>query len=95
MLAPLLRLLDSFVPAGRRSEEASCNGVALSPREQWLLFPLVSPAALDSLSLLFQRLGSHALALSQRVASPLRLFFLRCYREYDVFVTLHALRCLR
>lgn len=95
ILAPLLRLLESFVPAGRRSEEASCNGIALSPREQWLLFPLVYPPTLDVLALLFQRLGSHTLVLSQRVATPLRLFFLRCYREYDVWITIQTLFCIR
>ena len=95
VLAPLLRLLESFVPAGRRSEEASCNGIALSPREQWLLFPLVYPHALDALALLIQRLGSHTLVLSQRIATPLRLFFLRCYREYDVWIPIKTLFCIR
>ena len=47
ILTTLLSLLDLFVPKGRRGEEASVDGVALSPKEQWLLYPLLYPAVFE------------------------------------------------
>ena len=95
LVSTLLHLLDCFVPAGRRGEEASCNGTALSPREQWLLFPLVYPSVLDALAFTFRRIGSQVLVVSQDVVTSLRMFFLRCYREYDVSITIHTMQCIR
>lgn len=47
ILSTLLSIFDLFVPKGRRNEEASLNGVALSPKEQWLLYPLLYPAVFE------------------------------------------------
>lgn len=47
MISTLLSLLELFVPKGRRTEEASVDGMALSPKEQWLVFPLIYPAVLQ------------------------------------------------
>lgn len=43
----LLSLIEAYVPLGRRSEEASINGIALSPHDQWLLLPSLYVVALQ------------------------------------------------
>ena len=43
----LLSLIEAYVPSGRRSEEASINGIAHSPHDQWLLLPSLYPVALQ------------------------------------------------
>ena len=47
VFSSLLSLLDLFVPKGRREEEASLNGYALSPKEQWILYPLLYPSVFN------------------------------------------------
>ena len=48
VVATLQQLLEVFVPPARRGEEASATGVSLSPRDQWLLWPLVYPLACEA-----------------------------------------------
>ena len=43
VVATLQQLLEVYVAPGRRGEEVSATGVSLSPRDQWLLWPLVYP----------------------------------------------------
>lgn len=47
LISTLLSLLAVFVPKGRRNDEASIDGIALSPKEQWLVFPLLFPQVFE------------------------------------------------
>lgn len=94
VISTLLSLLELFVPKGRRTEEASVDGMALSPKEQWLVFPLIYPAVLQvsfrvclliqTMSVVIDVMGSLILVTIQQLARGLKLFFLRFYREYDI-----------
>ena len=43
VVTTLQSLLDAYVPPARRTEEAAAVSLALSPREQWIVFQLVYP----------------------------------------------------
>ena len=47
VVATLQQLLEVYVAPGRRGEEAPATGVSLSPRDQWLLWPLVYPVVCE------------------------------------------------
>ena len=47
LISTLLSLLALFVPKGRRNDEASIDGVALSPKEQWLIIHLLFPQVFE------------------------------------------------
>lgn len=39
--------LEAYIPPGRRMEEAATTGVSLSPREQWMVLPLLYPVVCE------------------------------------------------
>ena len=39
--------MEAYVPPGRRMEEAATTGVSLSPREQWMVLPLLYPVVCE------------------------------------------------
>lgn len=47
LISTLLSLLALFVPKGRRNDEASIDGIALSPKEQWFIIPLLFPQVFE------------------------------------------------
>lgn len=65
----LLSLAEAYIPSGRRFEEASVNGVALSPHDQWLLLPSLYPFILQVL--VRNSVNRRQFSASSRAAVPI------------------------